>query len=129
MNPVVVLSLGRVGLGAVSLARPDLAAKAFGLDAASNPQLGYMTRMFGSREVALGVLTLASRGTARRALLAVGVAVDGADVAAGVAGGNDGSLPRSTSALAAGVAGAAAVTGALALAGTFRRGARVPVGD
>lgn len=83
MNPVTGLALGRVAIGAAALASPDLASKLFRLDGANNKQLPYMTRMFASREIALGAITLASSGAARRKLVALGIAVDGADAFAG----------------------------------------------
>ena len=83
MNPVTGLSLGRIAIGVGALASPDLASKLFRLDGPNNPQLPYMTRMFASREIALGAVTLASKGAARRKLLALGIAVDGADAFAG----------------------------------------------
>jgi hypothetical protein len=83
MNPVTGLALGRIAIGATALASPDLAGKLFRLDVAANPQLPYMSRMFGSREIALGAVTLLSRGAARRKLVALGIAVDGADAFAG----------------------------------------------
>lgn len=83
MNPVTGLALGRIAIGVSALASPDLASKLFRLDGPGNPQLPYMTRMFASREIALGVVTLASKGSARRRLVALGIAVDGADAFAG----------------------------------------------
>jgi hypothetical protein len=83
MNPVTGLALGRIAIGVGALASPDLATKLFRLDGANNPQLPYMTRMFGSREIALGAVTLVSKGAARRKLVALGIAVDGADAFAG----------------------------------------------
>lgn len=83
MNPVTGLALGRIVIGATALASPDLAGKLFRLDVARNPQLPYMSRMFGSREIALGAVTLLSKGAARRKLVALGMAVDGADAFAG----------------------------------------------
>lgn len=83
MNPVTGLALGRVAIGAAALASPDLASKLFRLDGANNKQLPYMTRMFASREIALGAITLVSSGAARRKLVALGIAVDGADAFAG----------------------------------------------
>lgn len=83
MNPVTGLALGRIAIGATALASPDLAGKLFRLDVAANPQLPYMSRMFGSREIALGAVTLLAKGAARRKLVALGIAVDGADAFAG----------------------------------------------
>ncbi|MFL6157857.1 MAG: hypothetical protein ACJ72D_17325 [Marmoricola sp.] len=83
MNPVTGLSLGRIAIGVGALVAPDLATKVFKLDGPGNPQLPYMTRMFASREIALGTVTLLSSGGARRKLVALGIAVDGADAYAG----------------------------------------------
>lgn len=83
MNPVTGLSLGRIAIGIGALAAPDLATKVFRLDGPANPQLPYMTRMFASREIALGLVTLGSKGAARRQLVALGIGVDAADAYAG----------------------------------------------
>src|SRR5690242_19370041 len=79
MNPVNGLALGRIAIGVTALASPSAAAKLFRLDLGRNPQLPYMSRLFGSREVALGAMTLLAKGAARRKLVALGMAVDGAD--------------------------------------------------
>lgn len=84
MDPVLGLSLGRIVIGVGSIASPSLTAKMFGLSPADNPQMGYFTRMFGVREIALGSLTLLSKGDARRRMVLAGMAVDGGDAAAGV---------------------------------------------
>jgi len=95
MNPVTGLALGRVAIGLTALASPGMAAKLFRLDAADNPQLPYMSRMFGSREVALGAITLMAKGKARRKLVALGIAVDGADAFAGIDAMRSGSVSQS----------------------------------
>lgn len=115
MNPVTGLNLGRLVLGALALFTPRLAAKLFGLDAERNPQLGYMNRMFGSRELALGGLTLAASGQRRRDLVLVGVAVDAADVVAGVAAGANRSVSKKGALLLTAPAIAAVVVGVLAV--------------
>lgn len=97
MKPVTSISLARIAIGAASVARPDLAAKAFRLDSRSNPQLSYMTRMFGSREVALGLMTLLSKGRSRKALTTLGIAVDGSDAYAGFDAGRTGAVSQTTS--------------------------------
>jgi len=65
MDPITGLAAGRIAVGLVSFISPALAAKLFLLDAKANPAHPYMTRMFGSREIALGALTLASSGAMR----------------------------------------------------------------
>lgn len=84
MNPITGLALGRLAIGAVALASPDLTGKLFRLETKDNPQLPYMMRMFGSREIVLGAVTLVAKGKARRKLVGVGIAVDGADAFAGL---------------------------------------------
>jgi hypothetical protein len=84
MDPVLGLSLGRIVIGVSSIASPSLTAKMFGLSPANNPQMGYFTRMFGVREIALGGLTLLSQGDARRRMVLAGLAVDGGDAVTGV---------------------------------------------
>lgn len=95
MNPVTGLALGRIAIGVGALVSPDLASKLFRLDGPANRQLPYMTRMFASREIALGAVTLASRGAARRKLVALGIAVDGADAFAGIDAMRTGSVTSS----------------------------------
>lgn len=84
MDPVLGLSLGRIVIGVGSIASPSLTAKLFGLSPAANPQMGYFTRMFGVREIALASLTLLAKGDARRTMVLAGMAVDGGDAATGV---------------------------------------------
>ncbi|MDI6908285.1 DUF4267 domain-containing protein [Nocardioides sp.] len=96
MNPVIGLSLGRVAVGTVALANPDLAAKLFQLDPATNPQLPYLTRLFGSREIALGLITLLARDKSRRNLVLAGILVDGADAATGYLAMQEGTVSKRT---------------------------------
>ena len=116
MNPVTGLALGRIAIGAGALANPDLASKLFRLDGANNPQLGYMTRMFGSREIALGAVTLIAKGSARRRLVALGIFVDGADAFAGYDAMRTGAVNQSVGIGLTAPAVGAVVAGALALA-------------
>jgi len=114
MNPVTGLSLGRIAIGAAALTSPALTTRLFRLDRAANPQLPYMLRMFGSREVALGAVTLLAPPAARRNVVAAGIAVDLADAVAGVLAARDGQVTKAggafltgpaIGAVAAGVAG------------------------
>jgi len=115
MKPVTSISIVRIALGALAVARPEAAAKAFQLDSANNRQMPYMTRMFGSREIALGLLTLTSQGKRRRALTAVGIAVDSADAFAGYDAGRTGAVSQSTSGMLAAPALLAVAGGLLGL--------------
>jgi hypothetical protein len=111
VDPVIGLSLGRIAVGTVSLAKPDVAAGLFGLDVAANPQGPYLARLFGSREIAIGALTLLSRGTTRRNLVLAGIGIDLADAATGVLGIQDKSVPVRTGAMLIGPAVGAVLAG------------------
>jgi hypothetical protein len=116
MNPVTGLALGRIAIGLTALASPDAAAKLFRLDASRNPQLPYMSRLFGSREIVLGAVTLLAKGSARRKLVAVGMAVDGADAFAGFDAMRSGSVTQSVGLGLTVPAVGAVVAGAIGLA-------------
>ncbi len=121
IDPVTGLSLGRIVIGAGALAAPETTSKVFGLDPVANPQLGYMSRMFGAREIALGAVTLVSRGALRRNLTVVGIAVDGADLANGVIELGQRNVTKMASGMLVGVAAGAVGSGVLALARGRRR--------
>jgi hypothetical protein len=115
MDPITGLAVGRIAVGTISLLSPGLAARLFLLNAKTNPQLPYVTRMFGSREIALGGLTLAASGAARRQLVQVGLAIDGADAVTGLIGTVNGSVPKPAGLLMTLVAGGAVATGVMEL--------------
>jgi hypothetical protein len=106
----------RVAIGTSAWATPRLAGKAFGLDADGNPQSPYLARLFGIRDVALGLGTLTTTGESQRRWLALGLLCDAADAAAGVLAGRAGYLPKVPTVLVTGVALVAAGLGAAALA-------------
>ena len=76
-----------------------------------------MTRLFGPREVILGALTLAATGEARRQLVQVGVAVDGADALNGLVSAASGKVSNPAGLLLTVVAAAAVATGVKELQG------------
>jgi len=115
MNPVIGLSLGRVAVGAVAVANPDAAARMFQLDPVGNPQLGYVTRLFGIREVALGLSTLMARGRGRTAMVGLGILVDAGDGATGFLAMQDGTVSRKTALTLIGPAAGAVASGLVAL--------------
>ena len=122
MDPASGISLGRIAIGIGALTAPATTARLFGLDPVANPQLGYFSRMFGTREIALGAVTLLSRGTLRRNLTLVGIAVDGADVATGVLELNARAVPKPAGALLVGAGLGAVGSGIAAL--VLNRGAQ-----
>jgi hypothetical protein len=107
----------RVAVGTSAWATPRLAGKAFGLDADANPQSPYLARLFGVRDLALGIGALTTTGESRRHWLMLGMMCDAADAAAGVLAGRAGYLPKVPTVLVTGVALVAAGLGAAALAG------------
>lgn len=115
MNPVTGLSLGRIVIGAASLARPDTTAGAMGLDVAKNPQSAFVMRLFGAREVALGVATLVSSGRGRTGLVLLGVGVDAADAYAGLVGPKTDGIEQRAGTVMTAVAGGAVLAGLLGL--------------
>jgi hypothetical protein len=115
MNPVNGLALGRIVIGLTALASPELTGKLFRLDLARNPQLPYMSRLFGSREVALGAATLLAKGKGRRRLLALGMAIDGSDAFAGYDLARTGAVPQSAGVFLTAPALGAVVAGAIGL--------------
>ena len=115
MNPVTGLSLGRIVIGAASVANPALAAKAFGLDVVANPQTTFVMRLFGAREIALGAATLASSGRGRAGMVLLGMGVDGADAYAGLVGPKVDGLDQRSGMVMTAVAGGAVLSGLLGL--------------
>lgn len=115
MNPVIGLSLGRIAVGAAAVANPELAARTFQLDPVSNRQLPYVLRLFGAREIALGLVTLFAGGKTRRGVIAVGVAVDAADATTAYLAMQDGSVSKKTAYTLLAPAVGAVASGLLAL--------------
>ncbi len=117
MDLVSGLSLGRVGLGAVALVRPAAVSALLGLGTPPGPgpapTSSVVARLFGVRELALGLTTLLAGPSSQRALLASGVLVDLGDAAACLAGRRSGDLSGLVAGPALGVALGAAALGAL----------------
>ena len=115
MNPVIGLSLGRIAVGVAAVANPHLAAKSLHLDPVGNPQVPYVTRLFGIREIAIGLLTLTARGTAQRGVIGVGVLVDAGDAATAYLAMQDGTVSRKTALTLLGPAVGAAASGVIGM--------------
>jgi hypothetical protein len=114
-NAVRNVAVLRIAIGAASWVAPRLAGRLFGLDVAGNPQSPYIARLFGARDLVLGLGALQNSGGARRQWLQAGMACDVADTLAGLAGRRDGTLPRATAFLVTGTAVAAIVQSAGAI--------------
>lgn len=109
MDNLTGLSLGRVALGAVAYAAPSLGLKA--LTFKGEGQAAYLFRLFGARDLALGVLTLVAPPSQRLALVKAGIAVDAADAVAGLTALRSGAVGKPMGVLLTAVAAAATVTG------------------
>lgn len=110
------LALLRILIGLGAWLAPGISGRLFGLDPKGNPQAPFLARLFGIRDLALGVGTLTTSGGARRTWLKLGVLCDSADAAAAWIGGRDGSLPRYAALMSGTVAVGAAGLGAATLA-------------
>jgi hypothetical protein len=108
----------RLAVGVGAWLAPNLTGRMFGLDPASNPQSVYMARLFGIRDVALGVGALSAAPEARRLWLQLGLLSDVADVGAAGLARRDGSVSGPVAAVLGGVAVAAAASGIAVLSQT-----------
>lgn len=119
MNPVTALSLGRVAVGVAALVSPQRVSALLG---SPTPQAApLMTQWFGTRELALGLVTLISGGAARRRLVLAGMLVDAGDAGTAYLGIRNATLPPDLGWAAVAIAAGACAAGPLGLAG---RGAR-----
>lgn len=118
MDHVTGLSIARIALGTGMLVAPEKSLRAGFLDATA-PQAPYLARLFGSREIAVGVVTLLAAPAAKPALIKVGIGIDVADAAAGVLAVRSRGLSTPVGALVTGAALAAVVGG---VAGLRQRG-------
>lgn len=112
---VTALGATRIAIGAAAFAAPRLTGRAFGLDAAGNPQSPYLARLFGARDAALGLGVLTSEGAAQRHWIMIGAGCDAADALAGVAAGRAGYLPKVATVLVTAAALGGVAFGAAAL--------------
>src|SRR5688500_13702091 len=96
MDPALGIAAARLAIGGAALTVPTLGARLLRLDPVANPQLPYLIRLFGSREIVVGATVLLATGAARRHLVLAGVAVDAADAAATVLAVRSGAIDRST---------------------------------
>lgn len=108
--------LMRLLVGGVSYLAPNLGGRLSGFDPAGNPQAAYWARLFGVRDVVLGLGALQADGAARRNIVQLTAACDAADVASALIGRRAGYLPARTALLAGGLAVAAGAVAAAAAA-------------
>jgi hypothetical protein len=106
------LAAGRIVLGAAAILAPHAMARASGVR--PSPELGYMTRVFGARAIALGLGYLTAPGPERSRWQRLALLVDTLDTAHGAARLARGDLPRPTA------LGYTALTGAYMAIGATR---------
>lgn len=85
MNPRA-LPFIRMAIGAGAWALPQLTGPLFGFQSMDNQESVYFGRLFGVRDVILGVGLLSTEGDAQRLWWRLGIVCDAADAAAGVLG-------------------------------------------
>ncbi|MEO3786612.1 hypothetical protein ABGB12_25075 [Actinocorallia sp. B10E7] len=106
---------GRIVWGIAALAAPGLNVRLVGMADRETPELRYMTRVFGSRALALGLGHLLGDPTTRRRWRRLCLMVDACDTAAGLVHLIRGDVPRKSAAGLLAITGGYTVLGALAL--------------
>lgn len=114
MDNATSLSLARIVVGAAAWVSPQFSLKAAMLDPTA-PQSPYMLRLFGTRDAALGLITLMAKPEHKPALLKVGLGVDAGDAAAALQALQAGQLKPPAGITLTAAAGAAVVAGLVAL--------------
>ena len=93
------ISLGTIGFGVAGAAAPSLLIKSYG--SVPTPTARFLARLWGSRNLTLGVLLLQLEGKARDDLLRLGVAMSALDTVLGLLAAPVDGLPASTGIAAA----------------------------
>ena len=110
-------ALMRVLVGGQSWIAPKLSARMVGLDPDRNPQAAYWARLFGVRDVVLGLAALQTEGEARKRVIQLTAACDVADLTSSVLGRRAGYLSGNAALLSGGLALVAGVVAVAAAAG------------
>jgi hypothetical protein len=116
---IAALGIGRIAAGVLTWINPSLTARVFGM-AADGGQSHYAWRLFGIRDVVIGVGTLLSSGAQRRAFVTAGLVCDVGDGAAGAVALSRGDFQRSAAGAPVTVPVLAVALGAWALRGLGR---------
>lgn len=112
-TPLQQLAYGRIAVGALSWLAPSVAGKLFGVDPVDEAKMP--SRLFGARDLALGVGTLTATGDARTKLVQLGLVCDALDAGAAVVGRREGSLSTRSAVMLGAAAVGAISAGASAL--------------
>jgi hypothetical protein len=113
----------RLALGATAYLKPGLAARAFGIDPDQSAAMPSAVRLFGARELALGLGVALTSGAELRRWLLLGAGVDALDVTTVALGARTRRLGATTVVVGAGIASVAVALGlrSLASGGQFPR--------
>ncbi|PXX71733.1 hypothetical protein DFR70_1011167 [Nocardia tenerifensis] len=114
IRPLRGLALGRIALGAASIAVPRALMSAFGIRA--TPELTYLTRIFGARAIALGLGYLTAPIHERPRWQRIALMVDIIDTTHGAAHVARGDVPRATAVALTAFTGGYMAVGAIRLA-------------
>jgi hypothetical protein len=114
MNPKQALPGLRIAIGGGAFLAPYLTAKIFGLDATDNNEAVFLARLFGIRDVALGIGQMSSSGEGGQLWWQLGVICDLGDAWAALLGLRAG-LPKRGGIMSAATALAAAGMGIAAM--------------
>ncbi len=116
LDPAKALGVLRTGVGILSWVSPAASWRTFGLGSiGGDPSAGLVTRLFGSRDLALGQMVLCPDPKVRRVGLQAGVAVDAVDLVASLVALRKGA-PKVTILTATGGAASFVALGLFALA-------------
>lgn len=94
-----LLAVVRIALGASAWLAPRPLAWLLGHRLDDHPSAGFLVRLFGSRDVVMGLALLQGDDTEVRRWLTYGMAIDTADMAATIAAGLGGRLSKPRTAL------------------------------
>lgn len=123
IDPGRRLALLRAGVGLASVLAPHRTGRLFAMDMASNVGAPFFARLYGARQIFMAAPAFGSDPVDQRCAIRWGLAVDGADLVAAVAGGATGILPRRAVATSAALSVVCVAGGVLALRAPGRRSA------
>ena len=112
LSPRPTMALGRIGAGVLSWANPPMSAKVFGIKGEPS---AYVSRLFGIRDIALGLGVMSRNPAVRKASLRIGMVIDTFDTAAGVLEAKEGNLTPFGKVMLIGGAASFIALGAVAL--------------
>ncbi|CAA9323185.1 MAG: hypothetical protein AVDCRST_MAG34-1561 [uncultured Nocardioidaceae bacterium] len=124
MDNATSLSLARIAVGAAAYAVPERSLKAMMLDH-THHEAPFLMRIFGIRDLALGVATLLARPEHKPALVRLGMLVDAGDAGAGALALRAHAVKPALGAVLTGVPASAVVAGLVALGQQKRKRKKV----